>query len=171
MYSRCWFSFSTMLFARKENTVSSLGRVVLLIWLFVLLIIQSSYTASLTSILTVQRLSSPITGLDSLIQSNVPIGFQVGSFAENYLSEELGIAESRLISLGKREDQLSRRDRSLQKAGGDLHSNGILPWLLICRLPSWNLQIVVISGGSETSGWQELVAVLIALSLNRINFI
>jgi Ligand-gated ion channel len=52
-----------------------LGRFVLIMWLFVVLIITSSYTASLTSILTVQQLSSGIKGLDSLIASRDPIGY------------------------------------------------------------------------------------------------
>lgn len=87
-----------------ENTVSTLGRMVLIIWLFVVLIINSSYTASLTSILTVQQLSSPIKGIDTLITSDQRVGFQVGSFAENYLHEELGIPESRLVALGSPEE-------------------------------------------------------------------
>ena len=87
-----------------ENTVSTLGRLVLIIWLFVVLIINSSYTASLTSILTVQQLSSPIKGIDTLISSNEAIGFQVGSFAENYLIEELSIPKSRLVPLGSPEE-------------------------------------------------------------------
>lgn len=95
-----WFSFSTMFFAHRENTVSPLGRVVLIIWLFVVLIINSSYTASLTSILTVQQLSSPITGIDSLISSTERIGYQVGSFAANYLTEQLNIPKHRLVPLG-----------------------------------------------------------------------
>ncbi|XVE93053.1 hypothetical protein REPUB_Repub01dG0157000 [Reevesia pubescens] len=99
-----WFSFSTMFFAHRENTVSTLGRLVLIIWLFVVMIINSSYTASLTSILTVQQLSSPIKGIDTLISSNEPIGFQVGSFAENYLIEELKIPKSRLVPLGSPEE-------------------------------------------------------------------
>ncbi|KAM7479516.1 hypothetical protein LguiA_027729 [Lonicera macranthoides] len=98
-----WFSFSTMFFSHRENTMSTLGRLVLFIWLFVVLIINSSYTASLTSILTVQQLSSPIKGIESLITSNERIGFQVGSFAENYLKEELNIANSRLVALGSPE--------------------------------------------------------------------
>ncbi|XXG39207.1 hypothetical protein AAC387_Pa01g0228 [Persea americana] len=112
-----WFSFSTMFFAHRENTVSTLGRMVLLIWLFVVLIIQSSYTASLTSILTVQQLSSPISGIDSLIKSDVPVGFQVGSFAENYLHEELGIAKSRLVSLGRREDYAKALEKGPKNGG------------------------------------------------------
>ncbi|KAI3448384.1 hypothetical protein Pfo_005049 [Paulownia fortunei] len=99
-----WFGFSTMFFAHRENTVSTLGRMVLIIWLFVVLIITSSYTASLTSILTVQQLAPSIRGIDSLITSNDHIGFQVGSFAENYLSDELNIAKSRLVPLGSPEE-------------------------------------------------------------------
>ncbi|KAK8624710.1 hypothetical protein V6N13_089597 [Hibiscus sabdariffa] len=98
------FSFSTMFFSHRENTVSTLGRLVLIIWLFVVLIINSSYTASLTSILTVQQLSSPIKGIDSLISSTEPIGYQGGTFAKNYLIEELNIPRSRLIPLGSPEE-------------------------------------------------------------------
>ncbi|KAI9165769.1 hypothetical protein LWI28_020072 [Acer negundo] len=61
-----WFSFSTMFFAHRENIVSSFGRLVIIVWLFVVFIINSSYIASLTSILTVQQLSSPIKGINSL---------------------------------------------------------------------------------------------------------
>lgn len=83
--------------------MNPLGRMVLIIWLFVVLILTSSYTASLTSILTVQKLTSPIKGIESLITSTGPIGFQVGSFAENYLIMELGIDKSRLHPLGSPE--------------------------------------------------------------------
>ncbi|KAL5778386.1 hypothetical protein ACOSP7_011312 [Xanthoceras sorbifolium] len=98
-----WFSFSTMFFAHRENTVSTLGRLVLIIWLFVVLIINSSYTASLTSILTVQQLYSHIKGIENLRNGDEPIGYQVGSFAEYYLSHELNISKSRLVALGSPE--------------------------------------------------------------------
>ncbi|EOY15322.1 Glutamate receptor 3.3 isoform 4 [Theobroma cacao] len=79
-----WFSFSTLFFAHRENTMSTLGRLVLIIWLFVVLIINSSYTASLTSILTVQQLSSPIKGIDSLIKSvAVDMSTAILALAEN----------------------------------------------------------------------------------------
>ncbi|KAL6136881.1 hypothetical protein ACLB2K_062176 [Fragaria x ananassa] len=94
------FSFSTLFKKNQEDTVSPLGRIVMVIWLFLLMVITSSYTANLTSILTVQQLSSPITGIDSLIASNLPIGYQVGSFSYNYLTETLYIPSSRLVPLG-----------------------------------------------------------------------
>lgn len=76
----------------------------MMVWLFLLMVITSSYTASLTSILTVEQLSFPITGIDSLIASNMRIGFQVGSFAESYLTESLNIHQSRLVSLRNPEE-------------------------------------------------------------------
>ena len=100
-----------------ENTVSTLGRLVLIIWLFVVLIINSSYTASLTSILTVEQLSSPIKGIESLQASKDPIGYQNGSFAVNYLSEELNIHKSRLIALNSEEDYVRALTAGPKKGG------------------------------------------------------
>ncbi|KAF5453795.1 hypothetical protein F2P56_023514, partial [Juglans regia] len=94
-----WFSFSTLFFSHRERIASTLGRFVLIIWLFVVLILNSSYTASMTSILTVEQLSSPVKGIESLVTSSDPIGFQRGSFAENYLTDELNIHRSRLVPL------------------------------------------------------------------------
>ncbi|KAK1410533.1 hypothetical protein QVD17_37070 [Tagetes erecta] len=99
-----WFSFSTLFSSHRENTLSTLGRMVLLLWLFVVLIINSSYTASLTSILTVQKLYSPIKGIDSLMATKDPIGYQENSFVRNYLIAEYGIHESRLVPLSLPED-------------------------------------------------------------------
>nr|ACL53817.1 unknown [Zea mays] len=112
-----WFSFSTLFFAHREDTRSTLGRVVVIIWLFVVLIIQSSYTASLTSILTVQQLTSPIKGIDSLIASDEPIGFQVGSFAESYLVHELGVSPSRLKALGTPDEYKNALELGPRKGG------------------------------------------------------
>jgi ionotropic glutamate receptor len=65
--------FLNFLFYVGEKVDSALGRFVLLIWLFVVLILNSSYTASLTSILMVKKLSYSIEGIKSLIISNNPI--------------------------------------------------------------------------------------------------
>uniref|UniRef100_A0A2N9GVN0 Glutamate receptor n=1 Tax=Fagus sylvatica TaxID=28930 RepID=A0A2N9GVN0_FAGSY len=52
----------------------------------------------------VQQLSSSIKGIETLISSKDPIGYQQGSYARNYLVEELGIHESRLFPLNTPED-------------------------------------------------------------------
>jgi len=110
-------AYVSFFFHAGENTVSALGRLVLIIWLFVVLIINSSYTASLTSMLTVQQLSSPIKGIQSLIESNEPIGYQENSFAQNYLHDELSIPESRLVAL-RSEAEYAEALRKGPKNGG-----------------------------------------------------
>ncbi|KAF7809580.1 glutamate receptor 3.6-like [Senna tora] len=46
-----------------------------------------------------EQLSSPVKGIESLVTSNELIGILRGSFAENYLTEELNIMKSRLVPL------------------------------------------------------------------------
>ncbi|KAL2652764.1 hypothetical protein R1flu_020892 [Riccia fluitans] len=93
-----WFIFSTLFFSQREKVKSTLGRAVLIIWLFVVLIVTSSYTASLTSILTVQQLLPTIQGIAGLVTSNVAIGYQAGSFVADYL-QQLNVPKERLVPL------------------------------------------------------------------------
>ncbi|KAE8696158.1 DNA repair protein XRCC3-like protein [Hibiscus syriacus] len=53
-----WYSFSTLVFAHKEKLLSNLSKFVVIVWVFAVLIITSSYTATLTSMLTVQQIQS-----------------------------------------------------------------------------------------------------------------
>ncbi|XP_059063928.1 glutamate receptor 3.1-like [Cryptomeria japonica] len=84
--------------------MTSLGKLILTVWLFVVLILNSSYTASLASYLTGQQLSPTIQDIESLRASNYPIGHLDGSFVRHYLIYELRIDESRLVSLSKAEN-------------------------------------------------------------------
>ena len=54
-------------------------------WLFLVLIINSSYTASLSSMLTVQELKPNITDIDWLKRNNMKIGCDGDLFVCNYL--------------------------------------------------------------------------------------
>ncbi|XP_006657254.1 glutamate receptor 3.5 [Oryza brachyantha] len=136
-----WFSFSTMFFAHRQNTVSALGRFVLIIWLFVVLIINSSYTASLTSILTVQQLATGITGIDSLISSALPIGYQAGKFTKNYLIEELNVPESRLVPLSTIDEYADALNRG-PKYGGVAAIVDEIPYIEIFLSYHCNFRIV-----------------------------
>jgi glutamate receptor, ionotropic, plant len=132
-----------------ENTVSTLGRFVLIIWMFVVLIINSSYTASLTSILTVQQLSTGIQGLDSLLSSDQPIGYQVGSFAKSYMMQELGVHESRL-----RELAISDYAASLQRGPGNGGVGAIVDELPYVQLfLSTNCQFKTVGQEFTKGGW------------------
>ncbi|KZV40846.1 glutamate receptor 3.3 [Dorcoceras hygrometricum] len=82
----------------------------------VVLVIKSSYTASLSSILT-QLIHSPIKGIESLKEGNEPIGYQAGSFAEHYLSDVIGIPKSRLKALNTLEDYAAALQQGPQNGG------------------------------------------------------
>ncbi|KAL3652643.1 hypothetical protein CASFOL_002324 [Castilleja foliolosa] len=146
-----WFSFSTMFFSHRENTVSTLGRGVLIFWLFVVLIINSSYTASLTSILTVQQLFSRIQGIDSLISSSDPIGVQDGSFAYKYLTNELNVAESRLRILKSQDDYVQALERG-PNGGGVAAIVDELPYVELF-LSSTKCTFSIVGREFTKSGW------------------
>lgn len=131
--------------------MSALGRLVLLIWLFVVLIINSSYTASLTSILTVQQLSSQIEGIDSLISSNQPIGIQDGSFARKYLIDELNVAESRIVTLKNQQDYIDALLRG-PKNGGVVAVVDELPYIELL-MSNTNCDFRTVGQEFTKSGW------------------
>ncbi|XP_028807072.1 glutamate receptor 2.7-like [Neltuma alba] len=82
-----WFSFSTMVFAHREKVVSNLSRFVVIIWVFVVLILVQSYTASLTALLTVEQLNPTVTDVNLLIKKRMNVGYKKGSFMREILKE------------------------------------------------------------------------------------
>ena len=61
----------------------------MVVWLFVALVIMQTYTANLTSMLTVQHLGPTVTDIETLKSSNAIIGHCSGSFLSRYLVEVL----------------------------------------------------------------------------------
>ncbi|KAG5601883.1 hypothetical protein H5410_033253 [Solanum commersonii] len=109
-----WFSFSTLVFAHKEKITSNLSRFVLIVWVFVVLVLTSSYTASLTSMLTVQQLRPTITDLNDLIKNGEYVGYKKGSFVKDVLTR-MKFDSSKFRSYGTLEeynDALSRGSKN-----------------------------------------------------------
>ncbi|KAF5787204.1 putative solute-binding protein family 3/ domain of MltF [Helianthus annuus] len=80
-----WLAFSTLFTLRGDKMHSNLSRMAVIVWLFVALIITQSYTASLVSMLTAQRLEPTITSFEMLRDMNAAIGYCNGSFINEYL--------------------------------------------------------------------------------------
>ncbi|KAF9683638.1 hypothetical protein SADUNF_Sadunf04G0034700 [Salix dunnii] len=90
MSTAMWFTFSSLYFAHKEKIYSNLTRVVLVVWLFVVLILNSSYTASLTSVLTVRRQQPNVNVIEWLKTKRLTVGCDGDSFVRNYMQSVLG---------------------------------------------------------------------------------
>ncbi|CAA6675593.1 unnamed protein product [Spirodela intermedia] len=82
-----------------ERVESNLSRFVVTVWVFVVLILTSSYTASLTSMLTVQQLQPTLASVNELRKNGDFIGYQDGSFLKGLLLRE-NFDESKLKPYG-----------------------------------------------------------------------
>ncbi|KAL7582899.1 hypothetical protein Lser_V15G41988 [Lactuca serriola] len=87
-----WFAFSTLVYAHRQKLKSNLSRFVVTVWLFVVLLLASSYTATLSSLLTIEQIQ--LASKRDLIGNNL-IGNRNGSLLPYSTSEEFADALSR----------------------------------------------------------------------------
>ncbi|XP_059439979.1 glutamate receptor 2.9-like [Corylus avellana] len=94
-----WFTFSSLFFAHREKIYSNLSRLVIVLWLFVVLVLTSSYTASLSSMLTVQRLQPHVTDVEWLKKNNLKVGCDGDSFVRTYLNNVLHFKTDNILNV------------------------------------------------------------------------
>lgn len=70
-----------------------------MVWLFVVFIITSSYTASLSSMLTVRQLE-PEADIQWLKRTNQTVGCDGDSFVMTYLMDVLGFKQENILKVG-----------------------------------------------------------------------
>ncbi|KAI3915774.1 hypothetical protein MKW92_023137 [Papaver armeniacum] len=96
-----WFFFSTPAFAMEviliilTLSIYGMAKVIVIVWVFALLILSSSYTASLTSMLTVHRLEPTVTDVHELIKTRQHVGYLEGTFVHTML-KRMGFDEANL---------------------------------------------------------------------------
>jgi ionotropic glutamate receptor len=83
-----------------EKIHNSLTRVVVVVWLFVVLIVSSSYTANLSSMLTIQRLKPNVTDIEMLKRTNSKVGLDGDSFVLDYMTNVLGFEQKNIVTIG-----------------------------------------------------------------------
>ncbi|GAV87908.1 Lig_chan domain-containing protein/SBP_bac_3 domain-containing protein/ANF_receptor domain-containing protein, partial [Cephalotus follicularis] len=89
-----WFTISSLFFAHRERVFSNFTRVVVFVWLFVVLILTSSYTASLTSMLTIKSLKASFTD-----GKNSKVGCDGDSFVRKYLEQVLNFRPENIVNV------------------------------------------------------------------------
>ncbi|KAJ6707135.1 GLUTAMATE RECEPTOR [Salix viminalis] len=81
-----WLLSCSLFFIHAEKLYSNLTRIVVVMWLFVVFICTASYTANLTSMLTVQRMEEPNFSEYKIFQTkHLTVGCDNDSFVQNYL--------------------------------------------------------------------------------------
>ncbi|XWS27303.1 hypothetical protein CRYUN_Cryun26dG0103200 [Craigia yunnanensis] len=112
-----WFSFSILVFAHWEKVMNNLSRLVLIIWIFVVLILTQSYTASLASMLTVQRLQPSVVDINELKRNGDYVRYETGSFVKDLLVNKLQFEENRLKPYSTREEFDEALSKGNKKGG------------------------------------------------------
>ncbi|KAJ6722387.1 IONOTROPIC GLUTAMATE RECEPTOR [Salix koriyanagi] len=108
-----WFSVTIIFFAQRQPLTSNLSRLVLTPWLFVILIVVASFTASLSSAMTVSRLEPSVVDIETLQRTNAPVGCNGNSFIVRYLINVLLFRPEnikRINSIHDYPESLSRLD-------------------------------------------------------------
>ncbi|ESR66690.1 hypothetical protein CICLE_v10007399mg [Citrus x clementina] len=94
------FPFYAFVIPQRELVVRDCSRFVLVVWLWLAFILMQSYTASLSSILTVDKLEPTFDNLERLRTKDHFIGFQRGCFVGNLLEKQFNFSRSQLKSYG-----------------------------------------------------------------------
>ncbi|KAF8031896.1 hypothetical protein BT93_D0953 [Corymbia citriodora subsp. variegata] len=94
-----WFTFSSLFFAHRERVYRNFTRIVLVIWFFVALILTQSYTASLTSLLTLQELKPTVTTMEWLRISKARVGCDPEAFICDYLTNTLNFSKEAIVGI------------------------------------------------------------------------
>ena len=87
-----------------ERVLNNWSRFMLIIWIFVVLILTQSYTASLASMLTVQRLQPTFVDVKEIKKNGYFVGYQKNSFVKGLLIKQLDFDESMLRPYGTPEE-------------------------------------------------------------------
>ncbi|KAK4485687.1 hypothetical protein RD792_008331 [Penstemon davidsonii] len=85
-----YFPFMSVVYAQREIIVSNLARLVVVVWMFVVLILNSTYTANLSARLTSESLRPGMPQHDY-------VGCRKGSFIVNFLQEQ-GFDKSKIMT-------------------------------------------------------------------------
>ncbi|KAL2488330.1 Glutamate receptor 1.3 [Forsythia ovata] len=103
-----WFAASSLVYANREKLQSNLSRFVVGVWFFIVLILTSSYTANLSSLLIVERIS---------LTKNDYIGYSANSVVKGIIVNNLNFQDNRLKSY-KTPEEYDRALREGSKNGG-----------------------------------------------------
>ncbi|PIN15248.1 Glutamate-gated kainate-type ion channel receptor subunit GluR5 [Handroanthus impetiginosus] len=111
-----YFPFMSIVFAQRERIVSNLARLVVVVWMFVVLILSSTYTASLSARLTVQRLQLSVTDVKELIRRGDYVGCHNGSFIIDLL-QGLGFDKLNIRTYYNHDDCAEALSKGSEKGG------------------------------------------------------
>ncbi|KAK7388460.1 hypothetical protein VNO78_23276 [Psophocarpus tetragonolobus] len=91
-----WFPISQAILPERQLVAKNCSRFVLMVWLLLAFVLMQSYTANLTSILTLDQLRPSFLNVNDLRKGGYYVGYQTGSFIYDQLVEHFKFDPSKL---------------------------------------------------------------------------
>ncbi|XP_022997325.1 glutamate receptor 2.5-like [Cucurbita maxima] len=99
-----WFSVSLIFYTQREPVKNGLARLVLGPWLFAIFMVTASFSASLTSMLTISWSQPSVTTVEMLKEMNATVGCNAESFICDYLNGSLKFENARIKKMNSIDD-------------------------------------------------------------------
>ncbi|CAM8884804.1 unnamed protein product [Rhodiola kirilowii] len=96
-------AFTTLFSLHGGKLHSNLSRVTMVVWLFVALVVTQSYTASLTSSLTAEKINGHKLDIQELKINKEKVGCSANSFVGSYL-QVLGFPEENILKVSRADE-------------------------------------------------------------------
>ncbi|XVE71770.1 hypothetical protein DITRI_Ditri10aG0178500 [Diplodiscus trichospermus] len=109
--------FLSVAIPQRDMVVTNCSRLVLVIWIFLAFVLLQSYTANLSSILTVNQLQPTVPSIKQLKTRYV--GYHDGSFVKDFLISQFGFKESMLKPYGSADDYEEALSKGSDNGGVD----------------------------------------------------
>ncbi|KAH7442087.1 hypothetical protein KP509_03G069800 [Ceratopteris richardii] len=111
-----WFMMGSLILFERDDLKNSSSRVLVMSWLFFAVLLGSSYTASLSALLTTNELS--INEIYMLLKNTrSTLLYQRGSVVKDYIAERLGVPKHQLVAMRTYSEFLDNLERGPQKGG------------------------------------------------------
>ncbi|KAM1177301.1 hypothetical protein COP2_017197 [Malus domestica] len=94
-----WFSVTILFFANREQVHNNWARLVLAPWLVVILAVTATFTASLTSMMTLSQVHPSMLDIGTLHKLNATVGCNGNSFIVRYLTDVLDFRPENIKSI------------------------------------------------------------------------
>ena len=95
------------------------SRVVLTLWMILAVIIIQSYTASLASMLTINRLKPTVVDVNQLLRNGDFVGYQRGSYVKDLLIGQLKFQKDKVKPYSSAEEYHDALSKGSKKGGVD----------------------------------------------------
>nr|GMD14224.1 glutamate receptor 1.2-like [Ipomoea batatas] len=137
-----WFAFSSLFYAHRENLHSNLSRFVVSVWLFIVFVMSSAFTARLSSSLTAQEIQSPMDDY---------MGSQRGSSIHGSVVNNINFHDNRLKHYNSPEEYREALSKGSKNGGADAIVDEI-PYLkaFLARYP---FQYAITGSETNTGGF------------------